>query len=270
MAARAAGDYDAEAVFAVRDALRRRLAGETISDGELTQAIAEESQLAHGVSAVLAVSEKERETLSASGLAPVFTVGHTLSPAPTRTPFSARRGLLFVGAFYTDDSPNTDAVTWLVEEIFPRLLAADPTLTLTIAGARPTREVLALARPGVEVLGAVDDLLPLYERARLFVAPLRFATGIPYKIHHAAAHGVPVVTTRLLADQLGWQDGRQLLCAASAAELAAQCLRLHGDARLWESLRAGALEKIAEDCAAQPFSAALARALGDVEGAILG
>ena len=36
----------------------------------------------------------------------------------------------------------------------------------------------------------------LYDRARLFIAPTRFASGLPHKIHEAAAFGLPVVTTR--------------------------------------------------------------------------
>ena len=70
-------------------------------------------------------------------------------------------------------------------------------------GARPPGSVLALAAPLIRVLGDVADPLPLYSAARVFIAPTREAAGIPYKIHHAAAHRLPVVATRLLAEQLG-------------------------------------------------------------------
>ena len=42
----------------------------------------------------------------------------------------------------------------------------------------------------MRVLGSVDDLTELYGRARVFIAHTRFAAGIPFKLHHASAHGL--------------------------------------------------------------------------------
>jgi hypothetical protein len=37
---------------------------------------------------------------------------------------------------------------------------------------------------------------------RVFAAPTRYSPGIPLKVHDAAAHGLPVVRTPLMAEQL--------------------------------------------------------------------
>src|SRR5207253_7021477 len=90
---------------------------------------------------------------------------------------------------------------------------------------------------GVELLGAVEDLVPLYNRARVFIAPTRFSAGVPLKVYEAAAHGLPVVATDLLARQLGWEPGEDLLAAPASDPdaFASACARLHDDADLWQS-----------------------------------
>ena len=54
----------------------------------------------------------------------------------------------------------------------------------------------------------VDDLTPLYEDARVFVAPTRYSAGISLKVIEAAARGVPIVCTPLVSRQLGWSQER--------------------------------------------------------------
>ena len=66
-----------------------------------------------------------------------------------------------------------------------------------------------------------------YDACRIFIAPTRFAAGIPYKVHEAAANGLPSVVTPLLAGQLTWSHDSELLVAESAEQFAEQCLRLY-------------------------------------------
>jgi glycosyltransferase involved in cell wall biosynthesis len=103
----------------------------------------------------------------------------------------------------------------------------------------------------------VADLPALMRRHRLFLAPTRFAAGLPHKVHQAAAHGLPVVSTPLIAAQMGWTPGQDLLCGASAAEIAAVILSLHGDPQQWAALAAGARARVAQECNPALLAAAL-------------
>jgi glycosyltransferase involved in cell wall biosynthesis len=94
----------------------------------------------------------------------------------------------------------------------------------------------------------------VYEQARVFVAPTRFAAGIPLKLCEAAAHGVPIVATSLLARQLGWHPETHLLTADTAEEFAAQCVRLYHDHDLWRHLRTNALRAVQADFDSTSFS----------------
>jgi len=131
-----------------------------------------------------------------------------------------------------------------------------------VAGRNDAASVQARRSVRTDLLGPVADLPALFNRVRVFVAPTRYAAGIPHKVHQAAALGVPVVATSLLARQLGWQNGKHLLVADTPDEFAKAVTRLHGNARLWADIRAGALGRVAQDCDPAVFAAALRGALG--------
>ena len=79
-------------------------------------------------------------------------------------------------------------------------------------------------------IGNGGDISP-----EVFVAPSRFAAGLPHKVHEAAARGIPVVATSLLAEQLGWRDG-QIAIADDAEEFATRCVELYQDQDVWNSM----------------------------------
>jgi GT2 family glycosyltransferase len=252
--------YDAEALFVLREIARRRLLGEPCSEAEAAALVREEASLARGADAVLAVSEAERRAFVAAGASPVFVLGHAVDPRPTPRPFALRQGLLFVGAVHRDADPNGDSLRWLASEILPAVRAQSPEAgRLRWAGCGGSPALRRLA--GVEALGAVRTLAPLYDAARVFVAPSRYAAGLPLKVYDAAAHGLPCVATSLVAEQLGWRRGVEILVADTAFDLARECLRLHADASLWQSVREAALQRVTEDGSPVRFAATLAEAL---------
>jgi GT2 family glycosyltransferase/glycosyltransferase involved in cell wall biosynthesis len=250
--------YDAEAIFALREAGRHRLRGGEWRQGAFAAKVREEAALARPADAVIAVSEAERALFLEAGLPRVFVLGHAVAPAPTPRPFERRSGLLFVGAVHGDDDPNADALEWFATGVLPLLrdrLSGEA--RLRAVGVNLSPRLSALRSPGLELLGWVDDLTPIYDRARVFVAPLRYAAGIPLKVYDAASHGVPVVCTPLLARQLGWTPGEELLAAEEPSAFAEACLALYRDAELWRRIRAAALARVARDCSTEAFAGVL-------------
>ena len=124
---------------------------------------------------------------------------------------------------------NVDAANWLAREIWPLVRAALPAAELEIVGADPLPQVLALADlPGVSVTGALPSLLPVWERSALLLAPLRFSSGVQYKLLEPMAAGVPVVTTLQAAEAIGARDGVELRTGTDAASLAAAAIDVLG------------------------------------------
>jgi sugar transferase (PEP-CTERM/EpsH1 system associated) len=108
------------------------------------------------------------------------------------------RSIAFVGVM--DYVPNVDAVLYFANEVFPALRARFPDCRFTIVGSRPRRAVRALARrPGIRVTGYVDDVRIAMAESSLIVAPLAVARGVQNKVLEAAAAGIPVMTTPVVA-----------------------------------------------------------------------
>ncbi|MDQ8051140.1 methyltransferase domain-containing protein [Luteibacter sp.] len=113
-----------------------------------------------------------------------------------------RSGIIFVAGFA--HPPNVDAATWLVQEIMPIVWKQRPGEQLSLVGANPTADVLALAGPRVEVTGYVSDaeLADRYLRARVAVVPLRYGAGIKGKVVESLQQGLPLATTHVGAQGL--------------------------------------------------------------------
>ena len=76
---------------------------------------------------------------------------------------------LFTGVM--DYKPNIDAVLWFVKACWPLVRESFPTAQFTIAGMNPTDEIKSLnGKDGIEVTGFVDEILPYFHRADVFVA----------------------------------------------------------------------------------------------------
>jgi glycosyltransferase involved in cell wall biosynthesis len=250
--------YDAEAVFSFREAEQRRLGGEVVSEEEVARLLSEEMSLTEGVHAVFSVTDKERDYFRESGVRMAWTLGHTVPLNPTPCTFGERSGFLFVGAM--SGLPNRDAVLWFAREIWPTVRSSiEGQFCLHVVGSQPPPEIEAMS--GIEVLGQVPDLTLLYDRSRIFVAPSRLAAGIPIKVQTAAANGLPVVCTSILAEELGWQHEVELLVADDPQEFAECCARLYSDEALWWRLRTNALERVAHECSHDAFAGTLAKAL---------
>jgi GT2 family glycosyltransferase len=257
--------YDAEAILAAREVLRWQQAGTPLAPADAATLLTDEMALARRADIVLAVSPNEQRVFAENGVADVRVLGHALMAVPTPTTFEDRTDILFVGAMHEDWTPNTDSLRWFAEEILPLLRQALGTpIRLKVVGENRVSAIAELDGTAFELVGKVDDLRPHYAAARIVVAPTRFAAGIPHKVGQAAAHGVPVVATDLLAQQLGWTSGRDLLAASDAAGFAAACARLWRDKALWQDVRASALGRMRDECSPALFEETVAALMGAV------
>lgn len=145
--------------------------------------------------------------------------------------------VLFVGSLA--HLPNQQAVTWLVNEIWPALKRRVPTARLTVVGREPPADLITLAHSaGVTVEGNVPDVQPYYARARAVVVPIRTGGGIRVKILEAFAAARPVVTTQIGAEGLPLAPGKHALFAYDAEEFAEALTRVLTDRPLAERLTA--------------------------------
>jgi glycosyltransferase involved in cell wall biosynthesis len=116
---------------------------------------------------------------------------------------------------------------------------------LHVVGVNAPAEFAEFASQGVRILGYVPALDPIMFRSRVFVAPIRFGSGVNGKIGEALSYGVPVVTTTIGAEGWGFTDG-QVLIGDSAADFAAAVVDLYQDNALWQTLSDKGFRHIAD------------------------
>ncbi|MEM1213157.1 MAG: glycosyltransferase [Planctomycetota bacterium] len=137
--------------------------------------------------------------------------------------------VVFVGVL--DYGPNVEAVRWLAERVWPRVINEEPGAVLRVVGRSPGTEVLRLGGlPGVEVVGPVADVVEgAYLGAVAASAPLRVAPGVQNKVLEAMACGRAVVCSSAAAAGIDAAPGRELLVADDEAEHARVLVRLMRD-----------------------------------------
>ena len=137
--------------------------------------------------------------------------------------------LIFVGtlSWY----PNAEAVRFIAQEIWPRLVQRMPNASVDIIGANPPAELLELARQDsrFRVLGFVDDMRPAMEQAAVYVCPITDGGGTKLKILDALAMGKAVVSHPVACEGIDVVDGQSACFAQSAEQFVEQILLLCDD-----------------------------------------
>lgn len=154
--------------------------------------------------------------------------------ATTTRSFKARSGLAFVGNY--QHPPNIDAVLFFLKEVWPLIHEKLPEARFFVVGSYMPDAVREASGEGVELLGFVDSLDPLFGNIRLSVAPLRVGAGLKGKVATSLGYGVPIVMSTIAAEGMGLQNGDEALIADDPMDFAEAVIRLHSDSALWDRL----------------------------------
>ena len=237
--------YDAEAIFARREMLKLSIPGVAKSTIDPNELLRSELGFARCADRVITVSPIEREEFLRGGVTKVDVLAHAVDISPTETPFRFRQDILFVGRLEEDDSPNVDLVVWFVNKVMPLIDAAmDSAPRVFLVGRARAPRIRALESARVILLGEIEDIQPWYDSCRIFVAPTRFAAGIPLKVCEAAAAGIPVVATDLVFEQLSWKGKRPFRSGSTAEHFAKACVQVYTNESLWNSIRKSELKLV--------------------------
>jgi succinoglycan biosynthesis protein ExoO len=193
---------------------------DSVTDLEAT----EEAALLARADLVIAIQEDEATAVRRMlplGRA-VVVAPMAMQPVPVAQPGEGG-GLLFVGSAA---AANVDGLNWFLAEIWPIIRAQLPNIRLTVAGTVCTMLAPTARQPGVNLLGRVAELAPLYRRADVVVSPLRVGSGLKIKLIEALAHGKPVVATTVTAQGVAPLLQGTVALADTAQDFATEVLHL--------------------------------------------
>ena len=114
--------------------------------------------------------------------------------------------MLFLGSFR--HLPNQEALSWFLNHVLPRVRERRPEARLIVIGSDPPpRHSLPKSAGNVELIGFVEEIREPLARYSVFVCPILSGSGVRVKLLEAFAAGIPVVSTRIGAEGLAWEDG---------------------------------------------------------------
>jgi glycosyltransferase involved in cell wall biosynthesis len=121
---------------------------------------------------------------------------------------------------------------------WPEIRAQWPALQFHIYGSGLSQELAEQwsQRPGVVVEGWIANASDLYQRHRLFLAPLRSGAGIKGKVIAAAAHGIPQILSPLAAEATGLRHRQEVWIARTPADWLEAVSELCSNDSLWQEM----------------------------------
>lgn len=261
--------YDAEAIFADREQSLRNLGlGDPKLDMSYEELVRNELLLAGTADALVAVSRRDRDIIASHTPRPVPVIdcGYGVKVRRPASSFEVRSGLLFIGNLDRSETPNVDSLLWFYDLVWPLVKQQLPNVTLHVVGSNQADILECIEDPNIVFHGLVDDLRQFYDSAAVFIAPTRYAAGIPLKVQEAAANGLPTVVTDLLATQLGWQGEVETLSSTvgDSSRFAENCVRLHSEPELWRTIQRNAFSAVESDCDVSRFEEKILTMLDEV------
>lgn len=151
--------------------------------------------------------------------------------------YADRTHFVSIGNFLHE--PNTDAVLYLKEVLWPLIRKQLPEAELHIYGAYLPEKIKHLhqLKQGYMIMGRAETSGEVIASARVLLAPLRFGAGIKGKLLEAMLCGTPSVTSSIGAE--GMHDGYDWNgCIADDPKEFADCaVALYSSPEQWESAR---------------------------------
>jgi glycosyltransferase involved in cell wall biosynthesis len=224
--------------------LREQRQGEIENNSEMIQKAQEtkrsEIELILQSDATLVVSKFEQSYLSDLGFSSVhFPIMQQTREKPLPD-FKVRSGLVFLGE--PSHAPNRDGVLFFLNEVWPRVRASSPEMTVTICGAEWPALLSEQDHVGLKLPGRVSDIEGLFDRAKLNIAPLRFGAGTKGKIVAGMRNGVPCVASSVGAEGMGLTNGYDIAIADTPEQYAREIQKLYESEALWLEMSARSVE----------------------------
>ena len=145
--------------------------------------------------------------------------------------------------------PNIDGLVWFIEEVWPIISEKHTDCKLWILGKDPDSRLLnaSFNDERIEFKGFVSDFDNYLRKTRVYIAPLRFGSGMKVKVLDGLYRGVPTVTTSVGAEGLSLNSGKEILIANDARNYAQDCIKLIEDQNVWSLLAKKSRQKAQEE-----------------------
>lgn len=150
--------------------------------------------------------------------------------------------IMFLGTLNWE--ANVDGLIHFIDNVFPNILSKEPTTKLYVIGKDADERIKSRAEMHDNILltGFVENVEPFYKKARVFVLPLRFGSGMKVKFLNALYRGIPTVSTEIGAEGLEIENGEHYLLGKSDDDFSEAVIELLNNKEKWEAIQSSGRE----------------------------
>ena len=115
--------------------------------------------------------------------------------------------------------PNEEGIRWFIDEVLPKTVEKVPTFVYHLAGRNMPEWLTQLNNPNVDVVGEVPDAKAFVANNDVAIVPLLAGSGIRIKIIESMAMGKTVITTRVGAEGILYDEEVNIIIAENKAKM---------------------------------------------------
>lgn len=115
--------------------------------------------------------------------------------------------------------PNVEGIRWFIDEVLPKTVEKVPTFVYHLAGRNMPEWLTELNNPNVNVVGEVPDAKEFVTHHDVAIVPLLAGSGIRIKIIESMAMGKTVITTRVGAEGILYNEDVNIIIAENKAKM---------------------------------------------------
>ena len=147
--------------------------------------------------------------------------------------FSERTDFVSIGNFL--HPPNSDAIFYLKNDIWPLIKSQLPQANLHVYGAYDTQAIRSMhnKKDGFLLHGYVEDAFEVVYTSRVLLAPLRFGAGLKGKLILAMQCGTPAAMSTIAAEGMFGSDQPNGIIEDDPSLFVKKCIDLYTQESLW-------------------------------------
>jgi glycosyltransferase involved in cell wall biosynthesis len=146
-----------------------------------------------------------------------------------------------------DWMPNEEAVSWLLEQVWPEVLKQLPKTRLVLAGRGMPEKFKRLADKNLVVMEHVNSSFEFYHSYDIMLVPLWSGSGLRIKLVEGLAYGKTIITTSIGAEGIAYTNHKNLEIADTAGDFTNAIISLLTDPLKKRDLQQQA-RQLAEAC----------------------
>ena len=115
--------------------------------------------------------------------------------------------------------PNEEGIRWFIDEVLPKTVEKVPDFVYHLAGRSMPEWLTSLQDPHIHIIGEVPDAKEFVSNHDVAIVPLLSGSGIRIKIIESMALGKTVITTRVGAEGILYDEEVNIIIAENKARM---------------------------------------------------